>query len=71
MARLFPILLCSLALVALGPAHASDKDDGFVWVDANTKIRIKPIGKPGTAATGGTAAPAPAPKKEEKEKTRK
>lgn len=69
MARILPVLLCGLAFACTGGANASDKDDGFIWVDANTKIRIKPIGKAGAAATGGTATPAP--KKEEKEKAKK
>jgi hypothetical protein len=69
MARILPVLLCGLALACAGLANASDKDDGFIWVDANTKIRIKPIGKAGAAATGGTATPKP--KKEEKEKAKK
>ena len=69
MGRLLPLLLCTLALACAGTANASEKDDGFIWVDANTKIRIKPVGKAGSAATGSTATPAP--KKEEKEKTKK
>ena len=40
---------------------AANNDDGFVWVDANTKIRIKPVGN---AASGATKAPEP--KKDEK-----
>jgi hypothetical protein len=40
---------------------AANNDDGFIWVDANTKIRIKPVG----SAAGG-ATKAPEPKKEEK-----
>lgn len=69
MARILPVLLCGLALGCAGGANASDKDEGFIWVDANTKIRIKPLGKAAAAATGGTATPAP--KKEEKEKAKK
>ena len=72
MTRLLSMLLCSLALACYGinaGANASEKDDGFIWVDANTKIRIKPIGKAGSAATGGTVAPAP--KKDEKEAPKK
>jgi hypothetical protein len=67
MGRLF-LMLCSLAFASFG-VNASEKEDGFIWVDANTKIKIKPIGKAGGAATGGTVAPAP--KKDEKEKPRK
>jgi len=37
---------------------AANNDDGFVWVDANTKIKLKPIGKTsGRAAAGATKAP--------------
>jgi hypothetical protein len=45
-------LLCFLLLVPLA-ALAANNDDGFVWIDANTKIRIKPIGN----ATAGASAP--------------
>jgi hypothetical protein len=68
MARLLSMLLCSLALASFA-VNASEKDDGFIWVDANTKIKIKPIGKAGSAATGETAAPTP--KKDEKEAPKK
>lgn len=60
---------------------AANNDDGFVWIDANTRIKVKPVGtvtdavKPaGTAASGGTAAEKveEAPRKaEKKEKPRK
>lgn len=63
------MLLCSLAVASFGVNASEEKDDGFIWVDANTKIRIKPIGKAGSAATGGTAAPTP--KKDEKEAPKK
>lgn len=53
-----------LASLWLGVA-AANNDDGFVWVDANTKIRIKPVGAAGGAGSGRTA-PAPEPRKEEK-----
>ena len=67
MGRLF-LMLCSLAFASFG-VNASEKEDGFIWVDANTKIKIKPIGKAGGAATGGTVAPTP--KKDEKEAPKK
>jgi hypothetical protein len=69
MARLLSLVLCGLAAVSFSVA-AANNDDGFVWIDANTKIKLKPIG---SAATGGSApekAPEK-PKKEKKEKTRK
>ena len=56
MARIAFAMLISLWL---GVA-AANNDDGFIWVDANTKIRIKPVG----SAAGG-ATKAPEPKKEE------
>ena len=71
------VLAASLA-VPFGIAAANNDDDGFVWIDANTRIKIRPVG---TAAGGGSAlekaepekaAPEKAPKKEEKkEKPRK
>jgi hypothetical protein len=57
------IVLGLVFLFTGGVAAANNGDDGFVWVDANTKIRLKPIG---SAAAGGTKAPEP--KKEEKKK---
>jgi hypothetical protein len=47
----------------LSGVAAANNDDGFIWVDANTKIRVKPIG---SAGAGGTKAPEP--KKDEKKK---
>jgi hypothetical protein len=46
---------------------AANNDDGFVWIDANTRIKVKPV-----STTAGTGASAPekssekAPKKTEK-----
>jgi hypothetical protein len=61
MAWLLSLLLC------FAPVAAANNDDGFVWVDANTKIKVKPIGN--AAASGGTKAPEPKKdKKEEKPK---
>jgi len=58
------VLLGLVFLLTGGVAAANNNaDDGFVWVDANTKIRLKPIG---SAAAGGTAKPEP--KQEEKKK---
>jgi len=56
--RKFMLLLAVFAF----SAAAAENDDGFIWVDANTKIRVKPIG---SAAAGGTKAPEP--KKKEKQ----
>lgn len=69
MIRLLAWLLCGLAAASIDVRAAND-DDGFVWVDANTKIRLQPIGKAGgSAAAGGTKAPEP--KKEKKETPKK
>lgn len=59
--------LLSLLLFFAPVAAANNDDDGFIWVDANTKIKVKPIG---SAATGGTKAPEPKKdtKKEEPKK---
>ena len=48
-------------LLLFAPFAAAADDDGFIWVDANTKIRVKPIG-----SAGGGETKAPEPKKEEK-----
>lgn len=61
MAKLLKLLLCGVAAVSFG-AGAASNDDGFVWVDANTKIKLTPIGK----AAAGASAPEKEPKKEEK-----
>ena len=52
---------------------AANNEDGFVWIDANTRIKIKPVST--TAGTGASApdkSPDKSPKKiEKKEKTAK
>jgi hypothetical protein len=65
MASLLKLLLCGIAALSFSAA-AANNDDGFVWIDANTKIKLKPIG----SAASGASAPqkAPEPKKEKKEK---
>jgi len=62
-------LLVLLAAVSFNAA-AANNDDGFVWVDANTKIRLKPIGAAGSAAAG-TSAPEKAPEPAKKQKRQK
>jgi hypothetical protein len=48
---------------------AANNDDGFVWIDANTRIKVKPVAN--TAGTGASA-PEKSPKKiEKKEKPAK
>lgn len=55
-------LMLLLALCAFSGVAAPSDEDGFIWVDANTKIRMKPIG---SAGSGATKAPE-APKKDKK-----
>jgi hypothetical protein len=66
MVRAFLLVVCFLC----NTVAAANNDDGFVWVDANTKIRLKPIGKAGDAAAGDTKGPEPK-KGEKKEKPKK
>ena len=67
--RRFLALVCGLALSLSAIAAANNDDDGFVWIDANTRIKVKPV----STAGGGTSAPEKAaPKKaEKKEKPKK
>jgi hypothetical protein len=60
MVRLLLALLACVPLVA-----AANNDDGFVWLDANTKIKVV---KPVSAAAGETKAPQSKEKKTEKAK---
>ena len=62
-----PKLMLLLALFAFGGVAVASEEDGFIWVDANTKIRIKPIG---SAGSGATKAPE-APKKDKKPEPKK
>lgn len=59
------LLLCGLAALFLsGIAAANNEtDDGFVWIDANTRIKVKPVStvKPATSAGSGATAPSKAP----------
>lgn len=57
-------LLAFLLFVSFGALAAND-DDGYVWVDANTKIRLKPIG---SAASGASAPEQKAPEQPAKAK---
>ena len=61
------LLILLLALPFAASAAAPDSD-GFIWIDANTRIKVKPV----SAGTGATAAPQKAPeKKETKEEPKK
>lgn len=48
-------------------AANNETDDGFIWIDANTRIKVKPIStvkpSPATAGGGASAPEKPAPKK--------
>ena len=67
MAHFLYLLLCGVAAVLISfNVGAANNDDGFVWIDANTRIKVV---KPVSAAEGETKAPEP--KKEKKEKSRK
>ena len=67
MADYLYLLLCGVAAVVISfNVAAANNDDGFVWIDANTRIKVV---KPVSAAAGETKAPEP--KKEEKEKPKK
>lgn len=71
MAGILSLLLCGLAAVSLS-VGAANNDDGFVWLDANTKIKLKAIGKAsGNAATGGSAPERPKKKAKTKKKAGK
>ena len=61
--RTFRFVLCGLAALSFGSIAAANNDDGFVWIDANTRIKVKPVS---TTAGSGATAPEKAPKKEEK-----
>ena len=72
---LLRFLLCFMLSVAFGIAAANNEtsDDGFIWIDANTRIKIKPIStvKPSPAAAGATAPEKKTEKTEKKEKPKK
>jgi hypothetical protein len=64
------MLLCGLAVLSVsGVAAANNEtDDGFIWIDANTRIKVKKV----STAAGGASAVDKAPKKaEKKEKPKK
>ena len=73
--KVFRSLTLAAALVMPYGIAAANNDDGFVWIDANTRIKVKPVStvKPvPTTAGSGESAPEKSPKKiEKKEKTAK
>ena len=63
------ILFAAVLALPCGIAAANNEDDGFIWIDANTRIKVKPVS---TTAGSGATAPETAPKKtEKKEKPKK
>jgi len=58
------LLLAAVLALPYGIAAANNDDDGFIWIDANTRIKVKPVS---TTAGGGATAPEKAPKKDEKD----
>jgi hypothetical protein len=72
MAVLRYLLLASMLGLSFGIAAANNEDDGFIWIDANTRIKVKPVS---TTAGSGATAPETAPRKEDakgkKEKPKK
>ena len=68
MAVLRYLLLTSLLGFPFGIAAANNDDDGFIWIDANTRIKVKPVS---TTAGSGATAPETSPKKVEKKEKRK
>ena len=66
MAGIFRLLLCGAAAVSFSASAAQD-EDGFVWIDANTKIKLTPTSSPaGGGATRSSAAPEKEPAKAKK-----
>lgn len=61
------VLLAAVLALPYGIAAANNDDDGFIWIDANTRIKVKPVST--TAGSGATVpekAAEKAPKKDEK-----
>ncbi|HEX4916231.1 MAG TPA: hypothetical protein VFV51_19875, partial [Vicinamibacterales bacterium] len=51
MRMLRPLLFGLAILCFAGIAAANNEDDGFVWIDANTRIKLKPVGTAGSGAS--------------------
>jgi len=66
MVRLLTLLLFCFAAASVDVRAARD-DDGFVWIDANTRIKVKPV----SAAAGESKAPEEAKKEKKAEKRKK
>ena len=61
-------LFAAVLALPYGIAAANNEDDGFIWIDANTRIKVKPVS---TTAGSGATAPETSPKKVEKKEKRK
>ena len=59
---MFRTLAVALVLVMPSGFAAANNDDGFIWIDANTRIKVKPVS---TTAGSGATAPDKAPRKED------
>jgi hypothetical protein len=70
---LFRLVLAAIAAISFSAiAAANNTDDGFIWIDANTRIKVKPVAvKPAPDAAAGATAPETAPKKDQKKATPK
>ena len=70
---IFRLVLAAIAAISFsGIAAANNTDDGFIWIDANTRIKVKPVAvKPAPDAAAGATTPETAPKKDEKKETPK
>jgi len=56
------LLLAAVLALPYGIAAANNDDDGFIWIDANTRIKVKPVS---TTAGSGATVPETVPRKEE------
>jgi len=56
------LLIAALLALPFGIAAANNEVDGFIWIDANTRIKVKPVS---TTAGSGATAPEKAPRKED------
>jgi hypothetical protein len=65
MGKFLSFLLC---VVSFGAAAANHDQEGFVWLDANTKIKVL---KPVSAGGGETKAPEEPKKDKKPEKAKK
>ena len=73
--KVFGPLTLAAALAMPYGIVAANNDDGFVWIDANTRIKVKPVSTTGgtgaSAPDTGTRAPEKLPKKTGKKETAK